>query len=621
MKHLFSKFFSRIFSSIFVSTRRSLLLADYLRSSVLRYSMLLLFAFALVVSAEAETQYWFVNATLNGNSITQLDKNAKTQWLTTTDATTFTSTTAVSLSSEPSVASIYYGASSFKETNITTAGNWSSSSEGSYIRGFKFANKNTYPLDLGSIKANKIRLIGWCGGTSKTLTIGTKSCTSSSTKNTFEVYTFEDNFTGNVSISAAGDFYGILIVSEAPSSSPCTVTYNANGGNCSTTSETYSGTPLTLPTPTRDGYTFTGWFDDATAGNHIGDAGDPYTPTKDITLFAQWTIAETPYTFSYGVKDQPYTTLNFTRVGTTNEWRITDFVFPDVNTNQVCYVGKGGSWCNDALGSSNAKSADLYFYDMPLALLQNTSCTVKTLGWNKDNSNGHKAIGTLRIFDNYADDNLFVGFIPNGYGLMHGAEGGAWSGLAFAPADANGIVWTTDPVTLTAEMLADTYKYYVGLLTSDGGYTYCGNSETSVLNTMGSNVNGEWGGNLGTFAAGQKGVFRIWANSCNSNNTKNFVCHFLPYYHLTYNANYPAGAGGQPADTQSADYSAESNNAITLPDAPTAPAGYTFNGWYDAATDGNLVGDAGANYAFNQPSANITLYAQWEKIVEPTCNL
>ena len=420
--------------------------------------------------------------------------------------------------------------------------------------------------------------------------------------------------------SSNSELYGFsLRVPATPST--YTVTYDANGGTCGTASEKFSGTPLTLPTPTRDGYTFTGWFDAATGGKPIGAAGDPYIPTGNITLYAQWTIAETPYTFSYGEKGQSYTTLNFTRVGTTNEWRITDFVFPDVNTNQACYVGKGGSWYNDALGSSNAKSADLYFYDMPLALLQNTSCTVKTLGWNKDNSNGHKAIGTLRIFDNYADNNLFVGFIPNGYGLMHGAEGGAWSGLAFAPADANGIVWTTDPVTLTAEMLADTYKYYVGLLTSDGGYTYCGNSETSVLNTMGSNANGAWGSNLSTFTAGQKGVFRIWVNSCNGNNTKNFVCHFLPYYHLTYNANYPAGAGGQPADTQSEDYSAESSNSITLPDAPTAPAGYTFKGWYDAATDGNLVGAAGANYDFNTPSANITLYAQWEKIVEPTCNL
>ena len=154
-----------------------------------------------------------------------------------------------------------------------------------------------------------------------------------------------------------------------------------------------------------------------------------FTTAKGYIRKITWTPSESTgdyYSFHYGEKGQAYSVRKFQRVGTTNEWRITDFVFPDVNTNQACYVGKGGSWYNDALGSSNAKSADLYFYDMPLALLQNTSCTVKTLGWNKDNSNVHKAIVTLRIFDNYADNNLFVGFIPNGYGLMHGAEGGAW---------------------------------------------------------------------------------------------------------------------------------------------------------------------------------------------------
>lgn len=647
------------------------------RRTALRLSALSLFFLLLPNTAWGETQYWFVNATLSNSSLTAGMNNAQTQWLTTSNAATLSTTSLVSISSSPNVGSIYYNSASIIETDIEDGSNWSSSSSSSRcIRGFKFANGTTYTLKLGAITANKIRLIGWCGGTSKTLTIGTKSCTSSSTKNTFEVYTFKDNFIGDVNIVCSGDFYGILIVSEA---SGYTISYNTNGGTA-VSEGSGMALPNPLPTTTKEGYDFAGWYTDekltkpATAGATISDNTTLYakwTPTTyDITyeglegatnsvnnpatytiesetitfvapgeragydfagwspasiakgstgnktVTAQWTIAETPYTFSYGEKDQSYATLDFTRVGTTNEWRITDFVFPDVNTNQACYVGKGGSWYNDALGTANAKSADLYFYDMPLALLQNTSCGAKTLGWEMGSSNGHKAIGTLRIFDNYSDDNLYVGFIPNGYGLMHGAEGGAWSGLAFAPTDANGTVWTTDPVTLTAEMFAGTYKYYVGLLTSDDGYTYCGNSETSVLNTMGSNANGVWGDNLGTFTAGQKGVFRIWANSCNGNNTKNFVCHFLPYYHLTYNANYPAGAGGQPADTQSADYSAESSNTITLPDAPAAPTGYTFKGWYDAATAGNLVGDAGADYAFNQPTANITLYAQWE--VRPT---
>ena len=66
-----------------------------------------------------------------------------------------------------------------------------------------------------------------------------------------------------------------------------TVTYDANGGSCSTTSENASS--VALPTPTRDGYTFNGWYTAATGGTLVGAAGDSYTPSADITLYAQWT--------------------------------------------------------------------------------------------------------------------------------------------------------------------------------------------------------------------------------------------------------------------------------------------------------------------------------------------
>ena len=67
-----------------------------------------------------------------------------------------------------------------------------------------------------------------------------------------------------------------------------TVTYNANGGTCGTTSATYQGAALTLPTPTRTGYKFLGWYDAASGGTKIGDAGASYTPSSNITLYAQW---------------------------------------------------------------------------------------------------------------------------------------------------------------------------------------------------------------------------------------------------------------------------------------------------------------------------------------------
>ena len=67
-----------------------------------------------------------------------------------------------------------------------------------------------------------------------------------------------------------------------------TVTYNANGGTCSTSSQTYAGTALTLPTPTNSDKKFKGWYTAASGGTKVDDAGATYTPTSDITLYAQW---------------------------------------------------------------------------------------------------------------------------------------------------------------------------------------------------------------------------------------------------------------------------------------------------------------------------------------------
>jgi uncharacterized repeat protein (TIGR02543 family) len=45
-----------------------------------------------------------------------------------------------------------------------------------------------------------------------------------------------------------------------------------------------------LPTPTRTGYTFNGWYTAETGGARIGGGGDTYSPTAPITIFAQWTL-------------------------------------------------------------------------------------------------------------------------------------------------------------------------------------------------------------------------------------------------------------------------------------------------------------------------------------------
>lgn len=80
-----------------------------------------------------------------------------------------------------------------------------------------------------------------------------------------------------------------------------TITWNANGGSVSPESSnyTYNGDPVELPEPTRDGYTFLGWFTSANGGDKINDVGEDNKPTSDVEYFAQWQTKK--YTVTYGV--------------------------------------------------------------------------------------------------------------------------------------------------------------------------------------------------------------------------------------------------------------------------------------------------------------------------------
>lgn len=80
-----------------------------------------------------------------------------------------------------------------------------------------------------------------------------------------------------------------------------TITYNYNGADGgtqpATDSYTNGGTAVTLPTPTKSGYTFGGWYDNS--GLTGTAVTSPYSPSADITLYAKWTGQTYTVNFSY----------------------------------------------------------------------------------------------------------------------------------------------------------------------------------------------------------------------------------------------------------------------------------------------------------------------------------
>lgn len=67
------------------------------------------------------------------------------------------------------------------------------------------------------------------------------------------------------------------------------VTFNANGGSCSTANKsvTFDSTYGTLPTPTRTGHTFVGWFTEKTGGTQV-ITSTPVSIASNHTLYAHW---------------------------------------------------------------------------------------------------------------------------------------------------------------------------------------------------------------------------------------------------------------------------------------------------------------------------------------------
>ena len=78
----------------------------------------------------------------------------------------------------------------------------------------------------------------------------------------------------------------------------CVVTFNANGGSISTSNKVviYDWTYGTLPIPTRIGYTFSGWYTDASGGTLVSET-TTVTNEKDHVLYAHWSPAV--YTLTY----------------------------------------------------------------------------------------------------------------------------------------------------------------------------------------------------------------------------------------------------------------------------------------------------------------------------------
>jgi uncharacterized repeat protein (TIGR02543 family) len=379
-----------------------------------------------------------------------------------------------------------------------------------------------------------------------------------------------------------------------------TVTYNANGGSVSLGSATVNtGSATTLPTPSRTGYTFSGWYTASSGGTRVGGGGSSYTVSANTTLYAQWT--PNTYTITYngngntgGSAPAPQSIAydgilthaqlgSLTKTGYTADgwalspsgnlhhpfggqlqWRWeyseTHYAHWVPNTYIVSYNGNGGS------GTTASSS---HTYGTAKALTSNgfTRTGYTFLGWSTSSSATSATYTNGQSVSNLSSTNgatvtLYAVWQGIPYNVAYNANGGSGT-----TANTSHVYGTGS--ALRANAFTRTGYTFAGWATSAGGAVAYSNSAnvSTLTSTSGATVT----------------LYAVWT---------------INAYTVTYNAN-----GGSVSPSSAA---VNYNSATTLP-TPTR-TGYAFKGWYTAASGGTLVGNASASYTV---TAAITLYAQW----------
>jgi len=372
------------------------------------------------------------------------------------------------------------------------------------------------------------------------------------------------------------------------------VIYNVNGATSGAIANgAYNlGTPITLPTPSKTNYTFTGWYDTTTAGSLIGVGGASYSPTAETTtVYARWTGVS--YTITYygngatsGTVPDPGTFTAgggaYSVSGNTGTLARTGYTFGGWDTSTA---GNGTAYAVNASYSSNA-NLNLYAKWTPVA---------RTVTYAGTTSSGSLP---AQITNKFIGETITAaaasGFARSGYAFT------GWSdGTSVYAAGATYTVGSAD-VTLTAQWSAVSYS--VTYLANGGAGTSPTQSNLSSGETFTVQANSltkdgysfvAWNDGSANFAPGS-------TYTMTAANTSLIAQWTATGYTISYDGNGSDG-GSAPATghyvTGGAPYSVALNTFTKT--------GYNFTGWKSAAA---VDYAPGAGYS---GTANLTLTAQW----------
>ncbi len=390
------------------------------------------------------------------------------------------------------------------------------------------------------------------------------------------------------------------------------VSYNANGGTPAPSAQN-DVTSVTLPSVSRTGYTFNGWYNVSTK---VGNAGATYNPTADVTLTANWTANN--YTISYNGNGGTASTTSQTkaydstlgtlptasRTGYTfNGWytaasggskiststkvtgNATYYAHWTANNYTISYNGSGGT----ASTTSQTKAYDSTLGTLPTG----TRAGYNFNGWYTAKTGGSKISTSTKVAGNATYYAQWTARTDTKYKVEHYQMNVNGSGYTLKDTDnLNGTTDTkvtpsvktytgfTAPSTQTVNIDGDgtrVVKYYY----TRNKYNFTLGSDTGV-STSGSTVTGSYyyGSTITLKATPANGYkWDKWSDGNTNQNVTftmpaNAVSRTPEVHPITYTITYKLNGG--KVDYMKTSYNVETPTFYI--DNPTKK-GFTFTGW------------------------------------------
>ena len=360
------------------------------------------------------------------------------------------------------------------------------------------------------------------------------------------------------------------------------VTFDANEGTVETASKpvTYTEVYGELPTPTRQGYDFLGWFTAQTDGAQVRE-DDRVTITAGQTLYAHWTAGEVNYTvkhYQQNVENDRYTEVSSeTLSGITNQ---------TTAAAAKTYTGFTAQPVTQQTILADSSTVVEIYYDR----------LTYTVTW----MNGENTLKTDTGVK-YGAKAAYIGTEPTKTEVGHTCIFTGWN----TAADGSGAAWTdsvtvTDNVTWYAQFRSTAKTYTIDYRNMNGlsnpnptSYTY---GETVTLQSPPNRTGYTFGGWYEDYSCRYNPVSQI---SATDTGNKTFYALWTAN---TYTVRFDANGGDVTPASMDVTYNGDYSELPTL-----TRTGYTFDGWFTAADGGDqITADTKV-----QITADQTLCAHW----------